>query len=249
LSSLASFDSEGGRIESTKVAFATDIHRDRRIFRWLDTATHDYDIIAVGGDLDDPYAGLPNFKFNYIMHKLKPNVVRDRILELNEANVEKPVLLVLGNHDNPDSRALHGRSVATASGFIVGGVGGSLPSQISFPFEVEEKEYTAILKQLGPVDILITHQPPYGTKCDVASTGQHVGSRAIKEYVVREQPKLVLTGHIHESPAIDVLFAGKTTIINPGPFFTGNYGAVELYADGVRTRIMGVGTNRELSSR
>ena len=33
-------------------------------------------------------------------------------------------------------------------------------------------------------------------------------------------------GHIHESQGVDTI--GKTVIVNPGPFMTGNYAEVEL---------------------
>jgi Icc-related predicted phosphoesterase len=225
--------------ESTKLAFATDIHRDKRIFPWLRMAAQAYDIVAIGGDIDDPYPGVPHFKFNYAMHKLRPDVTRDGIFEF-ASGVRKPVLVVLGNHDNRDSRALHGRSVG-AGQLIVGGVGGSLPSG-RFPFQVEESEYESILSRLGHVDVLIVHQPPHGTKCDISYAGEHVGSRAVREYVVRERPRLVLTGHVHESPAVDRL--GGSTILNPGPFFTGSYGAVEVTPRDVLASIVGVRSDK-----
>jgi len=208
-------------------------------------AARDYDIVAIGGDLDDPQSFL-SFTFSYVRRRLKfgSNVVRDRIIEFSSGASKANVLIVLGNHDSPDSRGLHGRSVDVA-GLIVGGVGGSLPARglLSFPFELEEKEYESILKQLGHVDVLVSHEPPYDTKCDIAYGGEHVGSRAIREYVLREQPRLVLTGHIHESPAIDRL--GNTTVLNPGAFVNGNYGAVEILPDDVRATIKQVGTRRK----
>ena len=207
-------------------------------------AARDFDIVAVGGDIDDPDLGLPNFKLNFAMHKLRPNIVRDRIFGFASRHKAKPVLVVLGNHDNPDARALHGISI-TASGLVVGGVGGSLPTGSPFPFQLEERDYESILRGLGHVDVLVVHQPPFDTKCDIAWGGGHAGSKAVRAYVDRERPRLVLTGHIHESPAIDHL--GGTTILNPGPFFMGNYGEVELTQDVVRARIMDVATNKARS--
>ncbi len=73
-----------------------------------------------------------------------------------------------------------------------------------------------------PADTLyLLHSPPLDTTCDVMSTRQHVGSRAIRRFVETEQPPLVLSGHIHESPRIsgawrDLL--GRTTVVNPGQF-------------------------------
>ena len=65
------------------------------------------------------------------------------------------------------------------------------------------------------------HSPPRDTACDVISTRQHVGSRAIRAFVATHQPRLVLSGHIHESPRVsggwrDTL--GATPVVNPGQF-------------------------------
>ena len=161
-----------------------------------------------------------------MLHKLSPHSVRDRILRSG-------VQTVLGNHDDPDPRALHG-TAARAAGLVVGGVGGSLPVG-RFPFEVSESDYESLLARMGRVDVLVSHQPPYGTKCDTAYEGVHTGSHAIRGYVERERPRLVLSGHVHESPALDHL--EETTIVNPGPFFSGHFAVAELGPDGVRASI------------
>jgi Icc-related predicted phosphoesterase len=114
------------------------------------------------------------------MHKLRPNVVRDRILTFAALAPGRRVIVVQGNHDNPDPRACNGRSLEIA-GLIVGGVGGSLPTGGHFPFELEERDYETILQRLGRVDILVVHQPPYDTKCDLAYTGRHAGSKRVCE--------------------------------------------------------------------
>jgi Icc-related predicted phosphoesterase len=191
-------------------------------------------VVVIGGDLDDPCLGSSNLKFNYIMHKLRPNSIRDKLLASSTGSRDGELLVVLGNHDNPDPRSLHGKTVTIEDGLVAGGIGGSLPTG-RFPFQLEEGEYLSMLGRLGHVDILIVHQPPFGTKCDLAYSGEHVGSRAIREYVLRERPRLVLTGHIHESPAIDML--GGAVVINPGPFFGGSYGTVEIAGDEVRATI------------
>lgn len=171
-------------------------------------------MVAIGGDIDFPYLGLRNYKFNFVMHKLRPNSVQERIFRFASPSAGRPILVVQGNHDNPDPRAFNGRSLEVA-GLLVGGVGGSLPTGGRFPFEVEERDYEAILGRLGRVDALVVHEPPYDTLCDLDYMGVHAGSKAVRDYVVRERPRLVLTGHIHESPAVDHL--GDTTVFNPGP--------------------------------
>ena len=76
--------------------------------------------------------------------------------------------------------------------------------------------------------VLCPHAPPYGTKCDRLRTGEHVGSAALRALIDREQPDLVLCGHIHESRAIDEI--GPTTVVNPGPVASGHYALVQVDA-------------------
>lgn len=71
--------------------------------------------------------------------------------------------------------------------------------------------------------VLVTHSPPRDTKCDLTASRIHVGSRAIREFVEQHQPRLVLSGHIHESPRVSTAFqdtVGRTVVVNPGQFGT-----------------------------
>lgn len=47
------------------------------------------------------------------------------------------------------------------------------------------------------IDILITHEPPYGI-FDKTAEGKHVGSHALRETLDRVRPSLHVFGHIHE---------------------------------------------------
>ncbi len=79
--------------------------------------------------------------------------------------------------------------------------------------------------------IVIAHNPPKDTKLDLVSGGIHVGSPLIRAFIERFQPLLVLSGHIHESFAIDTL--GSTTLINPGALVEGRY-AVATVSGGAK---------------
>jgi uncharacterized protein len=54
--------------------------------------------------------------------------------------------------------------------------------------------------------IFLFHSPPFNTGLDMAATGfskyEHVGSRAIRQFIETKQPYLTLHGHIHESAGI-----------------------------------------------
>ncbi|MBN1896769.1 MAG: metallophosphoesterase [Candidatus Aenigmarchaeota archaeon] len=63
------------------------------------------------------------------------------------------------------------------------------------------------------------HAPPIGTNLDIIFSGDHVGSRAVREFIEKKQPYLTLHGHIHESPRMsgswkDII--GETISVNPG---------------------------------
>lgn len=74
--------------------------------------------------------------------------------------------------------------------------------------------------------ILIVHQPPKDTKLDKITAGIHVGSPALTEFIKEYQPLLLVSGHIHESAAIDTL--ENTVMINPGSFAEGKYAVAQI---------------------
>lgn len=64
-----------------------------------------------------------------------------------------------------------------------------------------ETIYSSIPKGL---DILITHDAPYGTtdvvlQKDNWNTGEHLGNIPLREAIIEKTPKLVFHGHIHSS--------------------------------------------------
>lgn len=69
--------------------------------------------------------------------------------------------------------------------------------------------------------LFVLHSPPRDTRCDTMAGGAHVGSRAIRRFVERHQPPLVLSGHIHESPRVSGAWRdriGRSIVVNPGQF-------------------------------
>ena len=81
--------------------------------------------------------------------------------------------------------------------------------------------------------VVVTHVPPYGSRLDVApklrpdlslvieggeTVMVPVGSSAVRDFLLREQPMLALHGHIHESRGIVKL--GRTIAINPGSSYS-----------------------------
>ena len=124
-----------------------------------------------------------------------------------------PVLFVPGNHDLRDAvRDLDGvncdRAIVAAAGLRVAGLGGAGPTRFGFPYEWTEGEIDAALAQLlpegaKPVEILLTHTPPFETGLDRTYHGAHVGSPAVRDRIGRARPGLVVCGHIHEAWGVE----------------------------------------------
>lgn len=67
--------------------------------------------------------------------------------------------------------------------------------------------------------VYVLHDPPYGTALDTLYNGQHIGSMAVRRFIERYQPPLVLSGHIHEAPKVSGRITdqiGDTVCVNPG---------------------------------
>ena len=84
-----------------------------------------------------------------------------------------------------------------------------------------EDDLKVLAKKTNPrKTIFVIHSPPWNTRLDrVYPDGAHIGSKAVKEFIEREQPLLTLHGHAHESFEISGQFKediGKTISINPG---------------------------------
>ena len=75
----------------------------------------------------------------------------------------------------------------------------------------------------GPVDVVFTHSPPAGLGLDVCMGGVHVGSKAIREFLLARAPLLSCHGHLHESYSMTGVWkntlsngTSSTTCIQPG---------------------------------
>lgn len=157
------------------------------------------------------------------------------------------VLALPGNLDRPEvieflhseQAALHGRH-RRIDDLSIFGCGGSNITPFHTPLEYQDEELGAILSQAyaaaaeAPLQLMVSHTPPYATRLDRLTDGTPVGSPSVRQFIVRHQPHICITGHIHESPGVD--FIGRTKILNAGPFSAGGYIVVycqgqEMYAE------------------
>jgi len=150
------------------------------------------------------------------------------------------ILAQIGNMDTRsvedflEEKGFNVHARATDLGFNVGliGVGYSTFTPFGTPSEVSDSQIQTWLdqaiKQAQDFEhlILMAHNAPLGTRTDRVRSGQSVGSRAVRDFIEKYQPEVCITGHIHESKAVDRI--GKTQIINPGLFGAGGYVSIRL---------------------
>jgi Icc-related predicted phosphoesterase len=208
-----------------RIAYVVDVHDRSDAVIHAAARIGEIDVLVVGGDLTT--YGTPDDA--------------ERAVELWRALAPR-LLAVAGNCDSPaiDERlvelgvSIDGRGV-TIGEVGLAGVSAAPHSPLHTPHEVPDDELgmrgAAALSEVGgcAVRIFCPHAQPYGTACDLLRSGEHVGSPALRALVEREQPRLVLCGHIHESRAQDEL--GRTLVVNPGPVAAGDYGLVEIGED------------------
>ena len=153
-----------------------------------------------------------------------------------------PVLALPGNVDRPEvlpfleaERVSLHRAAHRYGEVVVSGCGGSNLTPFHTPLEYTDGE---LWQHLCAADrdlpahscqILVCHTPPYATGIDRLRDGRPVGSPAVRQFILERQPALCITGHIHESPGVDVI--GRTPVINAGAFAAGGY-VVARYENG-----------------
>jgi uncharacterized protein len=205
-----------------RIAYVVDVHdRFDAVGRALEE-TGDVDLLLVGGDITT--AGSPEDAARAI-ETWQPLVPR--------------LLAVAGNMDSPaiDARlaqlgvALDGRGIVV-DGVGVCGVSAAPLSPMHTPYELTDEElahraHDAFAAIAGArLKVFCPHAPPFDTACDRLPSGEHVGSGVIRDVVEREQPDVVLCGHIHESRGTDTI--GRSSIVNPGPVGAGHFALLDV---------------------
>jgi Icc-related predicted phosphoesterase len=205
-----------------KLAYLVDVHdRFESVPRAME-AIGPVDVLVIGGDITT--GGTPDAAAEAIeqWRQLAPRL-----------------LALAGNMDSPaiDARLDDLGVALNASGTRIDdigifGVSAAPRSPLHTPYELDDEELEARIERGLEtvrdcrVKVFCPHAPPSDTSCDRLPNGQHVGSAVIRAFVEREQPDVVLCGHIHESRGTDMIDA--TQIANPGPVMNGHYAVVEI---------------------
>jgi Icc-related predicted phosphoesterase len=208
-----------------RIAYVVDVHDRFDAVADALASTGPVDVLVVGGDITT--FGTPD-DAERAVGAWRPLAPR--------------LLAVAGNCDSPeiDARLVELGVSLDARGVVLDGVGlfgvsAAAHSPLHTPYEVPDEELGRRAEAgFADVDgarvrIFCPHSPPYDTACDRLRDGRHVGSGSLRAFVDREQPDLLLCGHIHEARSTDEL--GRTRVVNPGPVAAGHYALVEVEAD------------------
>ncbi len=183
----------------------SDIHADLRALR---TAMEvEADVYVAAGDLVNWGRGL-----NKMAEPMLPKAASTYILPGNHESAADTAAFCAryGFHD------FHGATFKLGD-FYVAGLGYSSPTPFATPGEYSEEELgerSAKFVGLDPL-ILICHAPPYDTALDCIHEGLHGGSRAVREFIEKHQPRHFFCGHIHEAEGVAIQM-GKTRAMNVG---------------------------------
>jgi len=114
--------------------------------------------------------------------------------------------------------------------------------------KLREKEYKKLkqffTKQKAKHTIILTHDPPYGTKLDKITWkkspryGEHLGTDQVKLFVKKYQPLLWVCGNIHEGRGI--IKIGKTVVVNTGYARIGQAAYAEIENGKVKVKLIGL---------
>ena len=188
-----------------KLLVFSDIHSDARALDRLMAIEADYYFCA--GDLVNFSRGL------------------DAMGEILKKRGDR-VYVIPGNHESAQQvtdlctrfglNDFHGGRVEI-DGFHVVGLGYSNPTPFDTPGEYSEEELEQRLHEfdgLKPM-IAVCHVPPLGTMLDRITNLRHAGSRSMRAFLQREQPRYFFCGHIHEAAGGQEKL-GETSAMNVG---------------------------------
>ncbi len=96
---------------------------------------------------------------------------------------------------------------------------------------IEHELFNLIQPENKHESIYVIHMPPCGIGLDKCSHGAEVGSKAVYDFFQKNQPKLSLHGHIHESPDMTgrwYSYINNTLCIQPGQMRDFTYVKMDL---------------------
>jgi len=125
-----------------------------------------------------------------------------------------PVLGVKGNHD--EGYALPGLDLhltrAEVGGLVFTGFQGCVRYDDDAELQYTQREAKRLVRRLPAADVLLTHCPPAGVN-DEPGDRAHEGFEALRSWVVRHRPRVLLHGHTTPDPRRRVHALGETRVV------------------------------------
>ncbi len=199
----------------------TDIHGEFRRFEKILANEPRADLLIIGGDFTN--FGKP------------PEVAHT--LDIAQAHTPQ-VLAVAGNCDSAAiDQLLAERGVSLhARGVRLGDIGffgvSAMPPWRKDMYQFTEEELDSFLSagfaqvEGSPKFVMVPHCPPRNSGVDRTSGFMSVGSTAIRKWMEKVNPVLVVCGHIHEARGQSKI--DSTVVVNCGPAREGNYAVAEI---------------------
>ncbi|MBU0457746.1 MAG: metallophosphoesterase [Nanoarchaeota archaeon] len=183
----------------------TDLHEDNVVIKELvkRISKPDIDFVICCGDISNFGSGL---KYN--------------LKKLN--SIGKKIYIIPGNHEENSvlDNALVGFSncinfdcqAVELGNYILLGYGSNGFSQEDAEFRKISRNWYG--KYNGKKIIFVTHGPAFGSKLDLLDK-HHVGNKDYRNFIERIKPKLVISGHLHETIGVmDKI--NDVKYVNPG---------------------------------
>ncbi|MFN3207840.1 MAG: metallophosphoesterase family protein [Roseovarius sp.] len=189
-----------------KILAFSDLHLARARAAEIVDASAGADLVIGAGDFCNHRAGL------------------DQAMDML-SGIVAPIVAVPGNAESaeelraaalPNMTVLHGQGTKVNALSLFGlGYGVPVTPFGAWSCDLTNDEAETLLTACESADILVLHSPPKGV-ADLTSLDMSVGSTAIRDAIMRIQPKLALCGHIHDSWGQSGNI-GATRVVNLGP--------------------------------
>ena len=217
-----------------KIISFGDIHEDTSNLVKIKSVLETADLIVISGDLTNCHGKTETKKVLDVIKKYNINLLAQY------GNMDKQEV---DGYLTKEGINLHG------NGYLYGdvgifGCGASSPTPFHTPSEISEADIERFLiNGYNKVKdtrwkIMVCHTPPKDTALDIVHSGIHVGSKIVRDFILKYKPHVCISGHIHESRARDKV--SDTIVLNAGMFRDGWYIEVIIDKGGISANLKSV---------
>jgi len=201
---------------SLKLLVISDIHGEKKSLNRIKAAyhNHDPDLTVVCGDIT--HFGNKNDAVEYL-EKIPTDII-GVVGNCDPKGVEEA-------YKEVGAQYLHLNTVKIDGTEFVG-ISGSNYSQ---------EDLDKFKKLSMDSNVFVLHQPAYGY-LDKASREKNIGNQDLLSIIDNNEPKLVLSGHVHEDRGI--IDEQDTVYLNPGPAHEDNLAVVEISNNNIRAELI-----------